>query len=131
MLTVRIRRLDPSVPLPRYQTSGAAGFDLATTMTKFLALGLGLDEVVRMTTEAPASVIGAMGRLGTLAPGAAADVTMLRMERGSFELTDTRGESMTHGERLVPVRVVRNGVVRAASLQHAQPARVAATHPAG
>jgi dUTP pyrophosphatase len=27
MLTVRIRRLDPSVPLPEYQTRGAAGFD--------------------------------------------------------------------------------------------------------
>jgi len=31
MLTVRIRRLDPSVPLPRYQTSGAAGFDLTAS----------------------------------------------------------------------------------------------------
>jgi dUTP pyrophosphatase len=29
MLPVRIRRLDPSVPLPEYQTAGAAGFDLA------------------------------------------------------------------------------------------------------
>jgi len=94
-------------------------FDLATTMTKFLALGLGLDEVVRMTTEAPAKVIGAAGRLGTLAPGAAADVTLLRMQRGSVELTDARGACMTHDERLVPVGVVRNGVVRTASLQPA------------
>lgn len=94
-------------------------FDLATTMTKFLALGLVLDEVVRMTTEAPAKVVGAAGRLGTLAPGAAADVTLLRMQRGSFELTDARGECMTHDERLVPVRVVRNGWVRPASLQPA------------
>jgi dUTP pyrophosphatase len=29
MLPVRIRRLDKSVPLPEYQTPGAAGFDLA------------------------------------------------------------------------------------------------------
>ena len=29
MLPVRIRRLDKSVPLPEYQTAGAAGFDLA------------------------------------------------------------------------------------------------------
>ena len=72
-----------------------------------------------MTTEAPAKVIGAAGRLGTLAPGAAADVTLLRMQRGSFELTDARGECVTHDARLVPVRVVRNGVVRTASLQPA------------
>jgi len=31
MLSVRIRRLHPSVPLPAYQTSGAAGFDLAAS----------------------------------------------------------------------------------------------------
>jgi dUTP pyrophosphatase len=31
MLAVRIRRLDPSVPLPDYQTTGAAGFDLAAS----------------------------------------------------------------------------------------------------
>ena len=31
MLAVRIRRLDPSTPLPAYQTPGAAGFDLAAS----------------------------------------------------------------------------------------------------
>jgi len=31
MLTVRIHRLDPEVPLPRYETSGAAGFDLSAS----------------------------------------------------------------------------------------------------
>jgi len=31
MLTVRIRRLTPHVPLPEYQTIGAAGFDLAAS----------------------------------------------------------------------------------------------------
>src|SRR4029078_11360245 len=31
MTSVRIRRLHPSVPLPQYQTAGAAGFDLAAS----------------------------------------------------------------------------------------------------
>src|SRR5918993_2138286 len=31
MLPVAIRRLDPSVPLPEYQTPGAAGFDIAAS----------------------------------------------------------------------------------------------------
>ena len=31
MLPVRVRRLDPSVPLPQYQTAGAAGFDLSAS----------------------------------------------------------------------------------------------------
>ena len=46
-------------------------FDLATTMSKFLHLGLSLDEVVAMTTGAPAQVIGHDRALGTLRPGAA------------------------------------------------------------
>jgi dihydroorotase len=91
-------------------------FDLATTMSKFLALGLSLDEVVRMTTEAPARAIGALGELGTLAPGAMADLTLLRLEEGTFELVDTRGETLKASTRLVPVRVVRNGVARPAGL---------------
>jgi len=106
-------------------------FDLATTMSKFVALGLGLDDVVRMVTDAPARVIGASGRLGTLAPGAVADVTLLRLESGRFEFTDTRGESMQAGTRLVPVRVIRDGVAREASLQQPPSPRMRGSGPPG
>jgi dihydroorotase len=92
-------------------------FDLATTMSKFMALGLTLDEVVRAATATPAQAIGARGQLGTLAPGAVADVTLLRLEQGEFEFADARGETLQAGARLVPVSVVRNGVARPAGLQ--------------
>ena len=39
MLPVRVRRLDPSVPLPSYQTPGAAGFDLAANADVTIAPG--------------------------------------------------------------------------------------------
>jgi len=92
-------------------------FDLTATMSKFLALGLTLPEVVGMTTEAPARALAEVGTLGTLRPGAAADVTLLRLETGSFAFSDSLGESVTAGERLVPAHVVKNGVVRAAGPQ--------------
>ncbi len=92
-------------------------FDLATTMSKFLALGLTLPEVVGMTTEAPARALAETGNLGTLRPGAAADVTLLRRETGSFAFGDSLGESVMAGERLVPVHVVKNGVAHAAAPQ--------------
>jgi len=92
-------------------------FDLVTTMSKFLALGLTLPEVIGMTTEAPARALAETANLGTLRPGAAADVTMLRLESGSVALTDSSGDSITAGELLVPVRVVKNGVARAAAPQ--------------
>ncbi|HLE45287.1 MAG TPA: amidohydrolase/deacetylase family metallohydrolase [Methylomirabilota bacterium] len=85
-------------------------FDLATTMSKFLHLGLSLDEVVAMTTAAPAGALRGAAALGTLAPGAAADVTLLELSEGRFELEDAQGERVTAGQRLVPAGVIRNGV---------------------
>jgi dihydroorotase len=86
-------------------------------MSKFLALGISLDDVVRMTTAAPARALGVLGELGTLAPGAAADVTLLRLEEGAFGLADAKGETLEAGARIVPVAVVKGGVARAAGLQ--------------
>jgi dUTP pyrophosphatase len=39
MLSVRIRRLDPAIALPEYQTPGAAGFDLAASADVEIAAG--------------------------------------------------------------------------------------------
>jgi dUTP pyrophosphatase len=39
MLNVRINRLDPAVPLPKYETTGAAGFDLAASADVTIAPG--------------------------------------------------------------------------------------------
>lgn len=39
MPTVRIRRLDPSIALPSYQTAEAAGFDLAASMDVSIPAG--------------------------------------------------------------------------------------------
>jgi dihydroorotase len=85
--------------------------DLATTLSKFLLLGLSIDEVVAMATTAPAASLGAAGRpLGTLAVGAEADITLLRLEEGRFTLTDSAGATRDAHQRLVPIRVVRAGV---------------------
>ena len=84
-------------------------FDLATTMSKFLHLGLSLDEVVEMTTAAPARVLRGAAALGTLRPGAAADVTLLELREGRFELEDAQGERVAATRRLVPAAAVRDG----------------------
>jgi len=84
--------------------------DLATTLSKFLLLGVPLDEVIAMATTAPAAALGtAGGSLGTLAVGAEADVTVLRLEDGRFTLTDSRGTAREARQRLVPTGVVRAG----------------------
>ncbi len=84
--------------------------DLATTLSKFLLLGLSLDDVIAMATTAPARALGAHGSgLGRLEPGAAADVTVLALEEGRFLLRDTAGTDREADRRLVPVAVVRDG----------------------
>jgi dihydroorotase len=75
--------------------------DLTTTMSKFLYLGVGLPDVIAMTTAAPAAAIDVAGACGTLGVGSAADVTVLRLEEGSFLLEDSYGATVTSRQRLV------------------------------
>ena len=63
-------------------------YDLLTTMTKMLYLGLSLEEVVRRSTETPARVLGLGDRVGTLKVGAEGDAAVVRLEEGRFELVD-------------------------------------------
>jgi dihydroorotase len=67
-------------------------FDLPTTMTKFLHLGMSLSDVVRASTVRPAEVLGLEREAGTLRPGARADVGLFSLLEGEFSLYDIAGE---------------------------------------
>ena len=86
-------------------------YDMPTTMSKFLHLGLSLEEVVEASTAKPAEVIGKKGEIGTLRPGACGDVTVLKMLEGKFPLLDVEGEGRICRKLLKAVRVVRNGEI--------------------
>jgi dihydroorotase len=94
-------------------SGGAAGCvkDLPTTMGKFLSLGMPLTDVVRSVTSAPARVIGRAGNLGTLKPGAVADVAVMALEDGSFDYEDAHGQHITGRQRFVPTLTLRAGEV--------------------
>jgi dihydroorotase len=97
-----------SSDLHRFNVDGPV-FDLLTTMAKYLHLGLSLDEVLAMTTTAPAAALGRAGTLGTIAPGSAADIAVLRLEEGRFPLVDSVGTTIEGRQRLVPVATFRRG----------------------
>jgi dihydroorotase len=78
-------------------------------MSKFLLLGLSLDDVLAMATTAPATALDRPGLSGSLAVGSEADVTVLALEEGRFQLTDAAGTMRETRQRLVPVAVVRGG----------------------
>jgi len=83
--------------------------DLPTTMSKFLNLGMGLEEVVARATVRPAEMIGWGARLGTLQVGAVGDLAAFELQDGEFPLYDSCGEVMMGRQRLVPVYTVRAG----------------------
>ena len=81
----------------------------------FFKLGFSLDDVVRMTTQTPARVIGIEDEAGSLAVGMPADVAVLKATEGAFKLTDTTGVSRVGELALEPVVTLKRGVVCAAS----------------
>ncbi|MCC6168873.1 MAG: amidohydrolase/deacetylase family metallohydrolase [Caldilineaceae bacterium] len=93
-----------------YNVNGPV-FDLATTVSKFLHLGLSLDDALAKVTAVPAQVIGQAGQLGTLRPGAWGDAVVLDVETGEFPLVDSTGVMQIGHRRIVPRTVVRGGKV--------------------
>ena len=86
-------------------------FDQITTLSKFLHLGMPLEEVVRLSTEATAETMGVSDRLGTLKVGAEGDVTVMRLDEGRYTFTDSLGVSVEGRQRLTHVRTVRGGKI--------------------
>lgn len=68
-------------------------FDVLVTMTKMLALGMALPDVVHRATAAPAAAI-ARPELGTLVEGGIGDATILRLEEGRGTLCDSIGGTL-------------------------------------
>ena len=97
-----------SSDLHHYNVNGPV-FDLATTLSKFMHLGLTLEQVVARATTNAANTFGFPDGLGTLREGSIADVAVFSLEEGNFELVDARGESRIGNRKLVPVATVKAG----------------------
>ena len=82
---------------------------LPWVMSKFLNLGFSLEQVVAMATATPARIIGKVDKLGTLAIGAPADVSVLELVEGPVDFVDTRKNARKGSRHLKPVATVRAG----------------------
>jgi dihydroorotase len=83
-------------------------FDLLTTLSKFICLGMPLAEVIRAATEAPARALR-RPELGTFRPGSAGDASILSVEGGAFDYVDSTGERMIGEKKLNARGVVIHG----------------------
>ncbi len=89
--------------------AGQAKFSLTQAMSSMLALGLSIEQVVPMVTTNAAAMLDLAGELGTLRPGAAADVSVLSDERGRFVLRDNEKTQVVAERLLQPVFCLRAG----------------------
>jgi dihydroorotase len=89
---------------------GVAPFNLHNAMTKLLALGVPLAEIVATVTSNPARMLGMADSIGSLQVGREADVSVLRLLSGRFDLSDNSGAHVTASEMLMPDFALRAGV---------------------
>jgi dihydroorotase len=89
---------------------GVAPFNLHNAMSKLLALGMKLDEVVATVTSNPAKMLGMSDTLGSLRVGREADIAVMNLLKGRFDLSDNSGVHVTAGEIVMPAFSLRAGM---------------------
>ncbi|MBZ5662408.1 MAG: amidohydrolase/deacetylase family metallohydrolase [Acidobacteriia bacterium] len=84
-------------------------YDLVTEVSKFLLLGLSLDQVIERVTLRPTRMFDFGIELGTLRPGTVADVTILDVREGNFTFTDSSGKKRAGRQKLQSTATIRAG----------------------
>ena len=78
-------------------------------MTRFLGLGFTLSEVIAMSTINPAKALGEEQRLGSLAVGHQADISVLELREGDWFVKDVLGAQLRVQKAFVPFVTVKRG----------------------
>ncbi len=86
-------------------------FDLVTTLSKFMHLGLTLEQVIERATANPARTFGFPKGLGTLREGSEADIAVLSIAEGDFDFVDSLGAHRMGHRKLIPAATVKAGKI--------------------
>jgi dihydroorotase len=89
--------------------AGRVVYNLRGVMSKFLALGMSLDDVVASVTSRAAAAIGKSAELGSLAPGMIGDAVVMDLQDGHFTYVDGAGHEVKTARRLRTRHVIRAG----------------------
>ncbi len=86
-----------------------AVFNLAFVLSKYLNLGMSLDQVIACGTSNPARILNCSGTLGQLKPGADADIAVFRLMEKETDFGDRKGEIVKGRILLKPMLTVKQG----------------------
>lgn len=92
-------------------------FDLPATLSKFLALGLTLQEVVERATVVPARLLG-RPEFGSLSAGSPADIALFRVVEGEYTFYDVAMEPRRGTRLLVSMATLMAGQLLPRSEPH-------------
>ena len=84
---------------------------LPSVMGKLMSCGMTLTDVVKCTTQIPAKLMHMEGQIGTLAPGAYADVSIFKLEKRRVMHFDTFNVPFEGEHLLIPQMTVTNGLI--------------------
>jgi len=82
---------------------------LPYVMSKMLQMGLSLYKVIDGVTRVPAEIMGQVGEVGTLAPGASADVAIFKVEDCPHIQMDSEGKYLRVEKIISPRMTLRRG----------------------
>lgn len=89
--------------------AGQAKFSLCHAMTELLAMGVSLENIIPMVTSNCAMMLGMEDELGSLAVGRTADISVLNLETGDWDLEDNGHVTIKADKRFAPAFCLRAG----------------------
>ena len=84
-------------------------FSLPNLMSRYIAMGIPMTQVVRMATQAPARLMGMEGVIGCLTPGARADIAIFRWVPQRQTYKDWKGSAFQADMLLKPELTIKDG----------------------
>jgi len=81
-------------------------YDLPTTVSKFMALGMSLDMAIERVTVKPARVFDYGVQIGTLRPGSEADIGIFELQAGKFEFVGSSASDKRVGHQMLVNKAV-------------------------
>lgn len=80
-------------------------------LTRFVALGFSLEDVIKMTTENSAIALDMLDSIGTLRIGNEADISVLSVVKGDWNVSDVKGNILAASKAIIPYITIKTGDV--------------------
>ncbi len=86
-------------------------YGLPWVLSKYLALGMGLSDVIAACTSTPARLLGLADEIGDLSVGSLADIALFKLKNKQAVFSDILGDEINGEQILVPQMTIKSGEI--------------------